>query len=74
MGTIALDTGGQLVKAKQLIPHPSYNSNTVANDIGLIRLEEPLNLGEYIKRIDLPLHDTPEGTILILSGWGTTTV
>lgn len=73
VGTIALDTGGQLVKAKQLIPHPSYNSNTVANDIGLIRLEEPLNLGEYIKRIDLPLHDTPEGTILILSGWGTTT-
>jgi len=55
--------------------HPSYSSSTFANDISLIILSEPLDLSvPSAQPIALPTQNqqTPAGTPLVVSGWGTT--
>ncbi|MFT7580797.1 MAG: hypothetical protein ACI9MR_002471 [Myxococcota bacterium] len=39
---------GTLYSVSQLIPHPQYNANTLANDIALVRLASPLNTVEAV--------------------------
>lgn len=73
-GTNLLNHGGESYKIKDVIAHELYQPSTVSNDIALIKLEDPIKMKELIQKIDLPSEDTPEGTELVLSGWGTTAV
>ncbi|TRY59601.1 hypothetical protein DNTS_003884, partial [Danionella cerebrum] len=55
----------------QVIVHPSYNSNTVNNDIALLRLTSPVTFTNYIQPVCL----AAEGSIfntdtMWLTGWG----
>ena len=65
------NSGGQLVKAAEIISHESYDSWTTNNDIALIRLATKLTLGQTnAKAIGLPQQDNePTGDVEV-SGWG----
>lgn len=73
-GTNRLDEGGDTYDALKLISHPLYVSFTITNDIGLIKLKEPIKFNDKIKPIKLPTVNTTEDKELVLSGWGTTGV
>jgi len=56
----------------QIIRHPNYNSNTLANDIAVWRVNSPFTLGStYVRAATLATAgSTPSGNV-IASGWGT---
>lgn len=47
-----------LVESENLIPHEGYEEATISNDIGLIVLDEPVELNEYIDVVPLPRRET----------------
>lgn len=57
---------------KKIIVHPNYDEDTVANDISLIQLEEPVMFSETIQPICLPKSNEvfKAKTICIAAGWG----
>ena len=54
--------------------HEHYNSNTIENDICLLKLAGEVTLGPNVATIALPAdqEDYPEGADCVVSGWGTT--
>ncbi|XP_030388143.1 trypsin delta/gamma-like protein CG30031 [Scaptodrosophila lebanonensis] len=70
-GSTNSDSGGSLIPVKSYKIHEKYSRTTLANDIGIIRLETALTLGPTIKAIQLaseaPEHNAPA----VVSGWGT---
>lgn len=44
----------QQVAVNQIIPHEEFNSRNLANDIALLVLSQPVELGEHINTICLP--------------------
>ncbi|XP_011180303.1 trypsin-1 [Zeugodacus cucurbitae] len=61
--------------AVELIMHQKYNTNTLVNDIALIKLNKPIPLKDPIRPVCLPTlrrqnYDFKEG---IVAGWGLTT-
>ncbi|XP_069026135.1 vitamin K-dependent protein C isoform X1 [Embiotoca jacksoni] len=60
----------------QTFKHPNYNSQTVDNDIALLRLETPAPSSDYIVPVCLPDRKMAErvlhlnGTPTVVSGWG----
>ena len=66
-----------IVQAEKLIKHEKYSpSNQYINDIGLVRLETPLNITMKGYRVKLPALDSyfETGTSAQLCGWGTNSV
>ena len=65
---------GQTIQIAEVINHPDYDSSTINNDIAIIKLSEPLVLGDNVQTICLP--DGPleleEGADCFASGWGRT--
>ena len=65
-----------LLKVARAFQHPSYNSRTVDNDIGLLRLQTPAPLSNYIVPVCLPGRAMAEralhrnGTVTVVTGWG----
>ncbi|XP_074599949.1 chymotrypsinogen A-like [Brevipalpus obovatus] len=56
----------------EMISHPGFNRKTLANDIALIRLAEPMDLNDNVQPICLPqIDDDFSGEIALVSGWGT---
>lgn len=64
------------LKVIKTFKHPEYNSQTVDNDIALLRLETPAPLSEYIVPVCLPGRKLAEqvlhqnGTMTVVTGWG----
>ncbi|XP_026063666.1 trypsin-like [Carassius auratus] len=58
--------------ASRSIVHPSYNSSTHDNDIGLIQLSSPVTLTDYIRPICLAAAGSnfSAGTETWVTGWG----
>jgi len=61
----------QTIRSAQWINHPSYDRWTTNWDIGLIKLERPMQLNSCIGTVCLPTTDVAPGTSCIISGWGT---
>ena len=56
------------------LKHPSYNSNTLKNDIALLKLQTPVTYSSRIQLIPLPNGQTVQtGTAAVVTGWGKTT-
>jgi serine protease len=55
-------------KASRIIRHPQYNADKNLNDIGLIKLDRPVNLTP----IKIASKKVATGTIAVVVGWGTT--
>ncbi|XP_062550004.1 serine protease SP24D-like [Armigeres subalbatus] len=63
-------SGGQLLKAKKLIPHEGYGN--FFNDIGLVQTDRKFVFGENVQPIPLRKSPLPGGTEMVISGWGRT--
>jgi hypothetical protein len=67
---------GLIAKAKRFIPHPGWDAQTVANDIGLIELEEPIEFASEpnIRPVCLPTRYDGDfaGEEATVVGWGYT--
>ncbi|KAM6918882.1 vitamin K-dependent protein C [Xenentodon cancila] len=65
-----------LLKVAKAFKHPNYNSRTVDNDIGLLRLQTPAPFSKYIVPVCLPSRPMAErvlhlnGTATVVTGWG----
>uniref|UniRef100_V5G8Q1 Chymotrypsin n=1 Tax=Anoplophora glabripennis TaxID=217634 RepID=V5G8Q1_ANOGL len=77
----AHDVGGTaeatqtVVESKNLIVHSNYNESDISNDIGLVVLDEPVELNEYIDVIALApsnINTDYTGYNATVSGWGLT--
>lgn len=61
----------QIRRSAQWIDHPRYNDWTMENDIGLIKLESPMEMNGCVGTVCLPQSDVPSGTNCWITGWGT---
>ncbi|NWI20041.1 TRY1 protein, partial [Crypturellus soui] len=55
------------------IRHPGFNPSTLDNDLMLLQLDRPVQLGPAVRPLPLPRGCAPEGTTCLISGWGTIT-
>jgi len=57
-----------------IIGHPDYSAATITNDACLLKLKEPFEWTEFIQPIALPapMQDTAAGSMVTVTGWGTT--
>ena len=71
--TFISQDGSNVVKVAEFIPHEDYNpSNQYINDIGLVRLAEPIEneLNDYKVRLPVSGSYYETGTPSVLAGWG----
>ena len=70
--------GGTVYDAAEIISHPNYNSNSMNNDIALIRLENPITFNNNTQPVVLmcdqqvALGVEDPGQMSWISGWGNT--
>jgi len=66
------DCASQDIPVAKTTLHPSYNSDTSANDIAILKLQKPLQFNRYVQPACLPSNDYayPAGEHVIISGWG----
>ncbi|XP_075393104.1 kallikrein-14 [Tenrec ecaudatus] len=62
----------QVLRVTRQVPHPRYNSQTNNNDLMLLKLEKPAQLGRATKPIQMAQDCASSGTSCRVSGWGTT--
>ncbi|XP_058829771.1 serine protease SP24D-like [Topomyia yanbarensis] len=67
-GTVNLGQGGVRRQVQRIIPHENYGN--FRNDIALLRLTRPYQLGRAIQPIALGRSDVPTGGTVTISGWG----
>nr|AXF35734.1 serine protease 4 [Holotrichia oblita] len=70
-GTNTLNSGGITRGSSRLIIHGSYNSQTIANDVAVVRLSSALAMSGLVQQISLNTGNTG-AVACILSGWGRT--
>ncbi|XP_059470395.1 chymotrypsin-1-like [Neocloeon triangulifer] len=72
-GTNALDQGGTLHQAVQIITHEAYDPlNQWINDIAVVKVDPPFVFDEYTQAVVLPAQDqeSAAGSTGTLVGWG----
>jgi len=57
--------------SSQIIMHPRYNSGTMTNDFGLVKLESPVEMNGCAGTVCLPEEDVTDGSSCWITGWGT---
>ncbi len=62
----------QIITSSDTMEHPDWNANTIAGDVSLIFLPEPLSLNEYVSPINLGSGEPPVGDRVTMAGWGKT--
>jgi hypothetical protein len=62
----------QIMGASRIFVHEQYNSVSLANDIAVIRLCQPVQLNTYVSLICLPGPDPQESQSVTVAGWGST--
>jgi len=57
-----------------IIGHPDYSAATISNDACLLKMKEPFEWTEFVQPIALPavMQDTAAGSMVTVTGWGTT--
>uniref|UniRef100_A0ABM5FRA6 Trypsin-like isoform X1 n=1 Tax=Pogona vitticeps TaxID=103695 RepID=A0ABM5FRA6_9SAUR len=66
------DGSEQYISSSKIIRHPNFNSNTLNNDIMLIKLSSAATLNSNVQAISLPSSCVSAGTQCLVSGWGNT--
>jgi len=61
----------QTIRSAKWINHPQYNELTSAWDLGLVKLEAPMQMNSCVGTVCLPTTDVAPGTKCMISGWGT---
>ncbi|PVH72381.1 putative trypsin [Cadophora sp. DSE1049] len=73
-GSLTYASGGTLVKVSKIIVHPSYNEDTINNDVAIWQLSTPIATSANIAYAVLPAQgsDPASGVSTTVSGWGLT--
>uniref|UniRef100_A0A8B9F808 Peptidase S1 domain-containing protein n=1 Tax=Amazona collaria TaxID=241587 RepID=A0A8B9F808_9PSIT len=60
----------------QVVTNPNWNSNTLSNDIALLKLASPAKLGPRVSPVCLPPADLhlPDNLQCVTTGWGRTSI
>ncbi|KYB27508.1 brachyurin [Tribolium castaneum] len=66
------DSNRKILASSRYVLHPDFNPDTLENDVGLIKLREPVMYNDYIQRILLAYDYTDDDTDLTAIGWGQT--
>ncbi|KAH8380912.1 hypothetical protein KR200_004104, partial [Drosophila serrata] len=69
-GSSLRHAGGQHVAIDHFIQHEDYNDTTLDNDIAVIFLASPLELGPTVQPIELAENTPPPNTNVSVTGWG----
>ena len=72
MGAISRTSGGTTFGVSRIVNHPSYNSNTLANDISLLETSSNVATTGAIAPAALGSGFVGGGISVIASGWGQT--
>lgn len=72
VGSSSQSGGGQVLQAQSVAAHPAYDAATLDNDVGLVRLQVAVELGDNVKVVSLVAAgtDPAAGETLSVSGWG----
>lgn len=70
VGTNYLYEGGELYNVSKIIPHPNFSTLIRRDDIGLLKVDRPIEFGPKVQPINLPSSDVDSGVKLTLAGWG----
>ncbi|XP_065084074.1 chymotrypsin-2-like [Ochlerotatus camptorhynchus] len=70
VGTHLLNSGGTIHYTTNIINHGSYNPNTLANDISLVRTASVIAYNNLVQPIDLEYTYITTGSGARVSGWG----
>ncbi|KAK2844823.1 hypothetical protein Q5P01_011482 [Channa striata] len=62
----------QILRAQNVIRHFAYNSDTMTNDVMLLKLNQSASLNANVQPVSLPTSCAPAGTMCTVSGWGNT--
>ncbi|CAF3773933.1 unnamed protein product [Rotaria socialis] len=57
-------------KVARIFSHPDWNSETLANDLAILRLSTPVKFNQYVQPACLPGPDPPSNSDVVLIGWG----
>lgn len=71
-GTNSLSEGGVLIAGLEIFIHPEFSRVHMLHDIALLKLAEPVQLGDTIQLIELPEEDHEDPIDVVLIGWGYT--
>ena len=73
VGTVFLNSGGISHTSSRIVNHPSYNSQTIANDVSVVQTATTITFNAQVSAIALGA--TQIGAInAVVSGWGGTAV
>lgn len=73
MGTNFLNSGGVAHTSLRVVNHPSYNANTIANDVSVVQTQATIGFTAAIQPISMGSGQTG-AVAAVVSGWGGTTV
>ena len=71
-GSSYWSSGGVVIAVAAFRNHEGYNSNTMVNDIAVVRLASSLAMSSSIRTIGLASSAPANGAAAAVSGWGTT--
>jgi len=75
VGSTASLEGGDVHEISRFLIHPQFNRNLLDYDVSLLQLKTSIEIDNWTKKvIPLPLFGEvlPEGTAVVVSGWGLT--
>lgn len=69
VGTVFLNSGGVSHTSSRIVNHPSYNANTIANDVSVVQTATVIGFNAQVQPI--ALGSAQHGaTAAVVSGWG----
>ena len=71
-GSDVYNCGGSLIQVSKMSVHGKFFFVTLYNDVALLLLRSPLELGAGVQPISLASSEPKDGATVIVSGWGVT--
>lgn len=70
IGAAKREDQGELYPIKRFIVHPKYDAATKLNDIALIEMANPINLGAKVSAIEINRNSIEGKQTAVVAGWG----
>lgn len=70
IGAAKREDQGTLYPIKRFIVHPNYDAATKLNDIAMIEMANPLDLGAKVSAIEIDRNSVEGKQMSIVAGWG----
>jgi trypsin len=74
VGTVLLNSGGVTHTSSRIVNHPSYNSQTIANDVSVVQTATVIGFNSNVQAINLGSAFVGGGVTAVVTGWGGTAV